>query len=750
MEIYILDENFHEIDVIDSYESIIWTERFDSLGDFELVMHPNEDLRMMLLPGAMIAIKESKRTMVVEKILETPVGEGRVKTTYTGVSLEKVLYHRLTALSRIPTMKSVLYEAVDKAIIHGYYDQDDKLPGLEIGYNKLYPASTIPPNMDPAPVDRYQWFRIGEAHEDAAKLSPLGFRIVREPGSRKLYYDNYTGHDRSIPGGFDISDTTLAWPNPNMFEARDSVRVWTNYATNPGFTENMKNFRFLTQLRDTGEYEYNGKLSGSIIDSSTSKSGKAFELKAQNPGDDGTNDTYALASDRDESLVGFYGKQMTVSITISIENPLSGTLSSYARSLQLRVGTSASPDGPIQFTLQAPNTVGVHNLTQTFTFPNSGTYTTYQFRLYNGSQIEDDAVIFSDLVVVELPSNPIGYFDGDYSPDQDLVGLGPSSDSDMGRSYLIGNSIPGISTVNCAVVQSKKYGAGGVSARMIRNEGTSEDHYAKLTLDSPVTKLFLTRYQEDPFPTVLSNFGRVELLEGDSFRSSSSAKDNNVTEQQTTLNVVSGVADNIIIRGGYTELGGSLWFDRVIATADPDWSFKPSEQVLFAEDLDSFIVSESLESIANYYNVAMVTHPSMNSAVVYDDGYSGKGIMRRILHVDGSSLKEGQSLNLQMEALGRKALGEHRRSALIDGTVPSYSRYVYDRDYYLGDVVMVKNRAGKRMVARVEEQIFVNDLEGFRTYPTLREESSILLGTWFSPEYNIFWDEAPDEWADQP
>lgn len=44
MEIYILDEGFYETDVIDSYESLIWTERFDSLGDFELVMHPNEDL----------------------------------------------------------------------------------------------------------------------------------------------------------------------------------------------------------------------------------------------------------------------------------------------------------------------------------------------------------------------------------------------------------------------------------------------------------------------------------------------------------------------------------------------------------------------------------------------------------------------------------------------------------------------------------------------------------------------------------
>lgn len=750
MEIYILDESFYETDVIDSYESFIWTERFDFLGDFELVMHPNEDLRMKLIPGTMISIKESKRIMVVEKIHEKPVGEGRVKTAYTGVSLEKILYQRVVGLFRVPTMKSLLYKAVDKAIIDGYYDQNDKVPELEIGYNKLYPASTIPPSMDPAPVDRYQWFTIGAAHEDASKLSPLGFRIVREPGSRKLYYDNYTGNDRSAPDKFDISDTTLGWPNPNMFEVKDRVVVWTNVAKNAGFTKNMKNLGINTALKDASEYEYNQKLSGSIIDSSVSKSGKALELKAQNPGTDGTNNTYALASDRDQSLVGLYGEQMTISITVEIKKVQTGTLHMYARSLHLRVGTSANPEGSPRFTLQAPNTVGVHHLTGTFTFPDPGTYNTYNFRLYNGSNTEDDSVIFSDLVLVKLPSNPIGYFDENYSPDSDLVPTGPVSDFDNGWSYLVGNAIPGINTTNCVVVQSRQYGVGGVSARMIRTTTLSSDHYAKLTLDAPVTKLLITRYQQGPFPSVLANFGRVDLLDGPTLKTSSGAKDNNVTEDQVTLDVSSGAADNIIIQGGYTELGGSLWFDQVIATADPNWSFKPNEQVLFAEDLDSFVVSESLESIANYYNVAMVTHPSINSAVLVDDGYSGTGIMRRVLHVDASNLDDTPALITQMEGLGRKALGGHRSSVLLDGKVPSYSRYVYDRDYNLGDVVMVKNRAGKRMVARVVEQIFVNDIEGFSTYPTLREESSILLGEWFSPEYNIFWDNALDEWADQP
>lgn len=750
MEIYILDEHFYETDVIDSYESFIWTERFDSLGDFELVMHPNEDLRMKLAPGTMISIKESKRTMVVEKIHEKPVGEGRVKTTYTGVSLEKILYQRVVGLFRVPTMKSLLYKAVDKGIIDGYHDPNDKVPELEIGYNKLYPASTIPPNMDPAPVDRYQWFEIGEAHEDAAKLSPLGFRIVREPGSRKLYYDNYTGDDRSAPGKFDISDTTLAWPNPNMFEAKDRVVVWTNVAKNAGFTENMKNLGINTALKDTSEYEYTDRVRGSIIDSDTSKSGKALELTVTNDGLLGSDGTYALASDLNESLEGLYGKQFTVSITIEIKEVHTGALNFYSRGLTLRVGTSDNPARVTRLNLKAPNTVGVHHLTGTFTFPDPGTDSTYHFRLHNGSTIEGDSVIFSDLVLVELPSNPIGYFDGEYSPDPDLVPTGSTSDDQPGWSYLVGNAIPGITPTNCAVVQSRQYGVGGVSARMIRNTASSADHHATLTLDSPAKKLLLTRYQLGPFPSVHSNFGRVELREGATLRTTSAAKNNNVTEDQVTMNLSSGVADNVIIRGGYTQLGGSLWFDQVIATADPDWSYKPNEQVLFAEDLDSFIVSESLESIANYYNVAMVTHPSRNSAVIVDDGYSGKGIMRRVFHVDASDLDEGQALLQQMADLGRKALGEHRRSVLLDGTVPSYSRYVYDRDYHLGDIVMVKNRAGKRMVARVEEQIFVSDLEGFRTYPTLREESSILLGTWFSPEYNIFWDNALDEWADQP
>ena len=75
-DLYVLDEDYEEVAVIDSYNSLIWTERFDEFGDFELHTPSNRDLREILKKGTVLSIENSYRMMVVESIEEGPSESG--------------------------------------------------------------------------------------------------------------------------------------------------------------------------------------------------------------------------------------------------------------------------------------------------------------------------------------------------------------------------------------------------------------------------------------------------------------------------------------------------------------------------------------------------------------------------------------------------------------------------------------------------------------------------------------------------
>ena len=48
MDIYVLNSNFEKIGVIDNYQSIIWTTRYFTPGDFEVYIPASKDLLNLL------------------------------------------------------------------------------------------------------------------------------------------------------------------------------------------------------------------------------------------------------------------------------------------------------------------------------------------------------------------------------------------------------------------------------------------------------------------------------------------------------------------------------------------------------------------------------------------------------------------------------------------------------------------------------------------------------------------------------
>lgn len=67
MEVYVLDSLLRRSEVIDRFESLIWTERWASWGDFELAIRSTYGSRGLLRKGTQLAMNQSDRVMTDRK-----------------------------------------------------------------------------------------------------------------------------------------------------------------------------------------------------------------------------------------------------------------------------------------------------------------------------------------------------------------------------------------------------------------------------------------------------------------------------------------------------------------------------------------------------------------------------------------------------------------------------------------------------------------------------------------------------------
>jgi hypothetical protein len=157
--------------------------------------------------------------------------------------------------------------------------------------------------------------------------------------------------------------------------------------------------------------------------------------------------------------------------------------------------------------------------------------------------------------------------------------------------------------------------------------------------------------------------------------------------------------------------------------------------VIFSQELDNLSNVSELRSVEDAKNVAYVFGLN-DSTIVYADGAdaSTSGFDRKVLYVDATdvTLASGPALTAVLVNKGLDALAKTRPIAAFDGEINQYGKNKYNRDYFLGDLVEMRNSDGATNIMRVTEQIFVSDGEGDRSYPTLTLNSSILPDVWDS------------------
>lgn len=101
MELITLNPFFQPVKLIDNYDSIIWTERYSSNGDFEIVTSDIETMLKALPLESYVSLRDSNVPMVVEVHKIVKPLRGAPKLTIMGRSFETVLERR-ASIFRIP------------------------------------------------------------------------------------------------------------------------------------------------------------------------------------------------------------------------------------------------------------------------------------------------------------------------------------------------------------------------------------------------------------------------------------------------------------------------------------------------------------------------------------------------------------------------------------------------------------------------------------------------------------------------
>lgn len=198
MEVYILDELNRRVSVVDEFESMIWTERFQSPGDFELVIRSNRTTRGLFELGTRLSMNESYYIMIVKSIDDKESSDGERLITVKGESFESLLKERVAKRSASEEVweltgqpKDVAGDLFATVCLNGALDVNDIIPGVQFG-------NVLPPGDIPIPTETITLpvkpIELDKAIKVIMDVWNFGFRIIRDDsGTGQLFFSFYTG-----------------------------------------------------------------------------------------------------------------------------------------------------------------------------------------------------------------------------------------------------------------------------------------------------------------------------------------------------------------------------------------------------------------------------------------------------------------------------------------------------------------------------------------------------------------------------
>lgn len=246
MNIFVLNKDLEVIYVIDSYSSLIWTDRYQEAGDFEIYIPMNKNLLEYFKQDYYLWRNDSEHVMIIEKLLIEADAEDGDKLTVTGRSLESILERRVVwGLKNLSgNLQNGIETLLNESII------SPSKPERKIS-NFIFNASTNT-NITSLTIDtQYTGDNLYDIVTSLCKANNIGFKITLN-SDNQFVFELYSGEDRS----YDQFNNPYVVFSPNF----DNI-ISSNYV------ESRSSLKNVTLVGGEGEGAYRrytavGNLSG--------------------------------------------------------------------------------------------------------------------------------------------------------------------------------------------------------------------------------------------------------------------------------------------------------------------------------------------------------------------------------------------------------------------------------------------------------------------------------------------------------
>lgn len=102
MEIHKLDTDFNKDDIVEPFESVIWTDRYYGDGDAEIIVEPSNEMVNLLAEDTILSVDDSDEFMIVETL---DIQNGMLKAS--AISLTQWLNNRFFRTTWDPAIKEI-------------------------------------------------------------------------------------------------------------------------------------------------------------------------------------------------------------------------------------------------------------------------------------------------------------------------------------------------------------------------------------------------------------------------------------------------------------------------------------------------------------------------------------------------------------------------------------------------------------------------------------------------------------------
>lgn len=174
-------------------------------------------------------------------------------------------------------------------------------------------------------------------------------------------------------------------------------------------------------------------------------------------------------------------------------------------------------------------------------------------------------------------------------------------------------------------------------------------------------------------------------------------------------------------------ISGGNYIFRLYKGVDRSYDQSTFPPVVFSSGFDNLLSSDYTYNLGEYKNAALIGGEGEGTSQRTATIGTATGLDRYEAYVDGSSVSSnGEIITVEqyiemLQDYGRNEINKTAFTEKFEGEIDPAGLYTINEDYFLGDIVQIKNEKGISATPRIIEIIYAEDENGVSVVPTFSE-----------------------------